>query len=497
MSASSDTLPETLAGQLAAVRASLRTDPDNSAAHYHFGTLLSEFNDLPAGEWHFRRSLALGGARPEVLMSLGLNLMQQGRLDEADRCYREAHALAPADVRILAYHAKLHEVRGQLDEAAALLDRAEAAGSPRDVDLLRAGVLARAGRPADALAIIDAAPSLGGDAQLERGRLCERLGRYDEAWRDFVAGKRKLAAAGGELAYHAHAVEAFFDRLGRAFTRDAFARLPRTTARSDVPQPIFVIGLPRSGTTLVEQVLASHPRVRAGGELSFIGEFRKLALALLPGKEPFPENLAFARTADLRYLATLLRDYYLARAAGYGLGEGPRWFVDKMPFNEIWLPLIRMAFPDSPIVQVVRHPLDVAVSMLANHLTHGFHCGYRIEDIVHHVGAVHALVARYDRELGSARLMLRYEHFVADQESETRRLLDHAGLPFDAACLRFHENPRYAPTPSYAQVTERLHDRSIGRHRHYAAQLAPHGAQLRGMLHDLGYDQNFTRTPAK
>lgn len=487
MSASSGTLPEQLAGQLEALRAALRADPDNSAAHYHFGTLLSEFNDLPAGEWHFRRALDLGGPRAEVLMNLGLNLMKQGRVDEADRYYTQALTLAPGDVRILAYRAKLHEVGGRLREAAALLDRAEAVASPRDVDLLRAGVLAREGKTAEALAIIDAAPTLGGDAQLERGRLLDRLGRYDEAWRDFVAGKRKLATAGGGLTYHAHAVEAFFERLRRFFTRDHVARLPQTTARADVPQPVFVLGLPRSGTTLIEQVLASHREVRAGGELTFIGEFRKLALALLPGDDPFPENLSHAWTADYRYLATLLRDYYLARAGGYGLSGGHRLFVDKMPFNEMWLPLLRMAFPASPIVHVVRHPLDVCVSMLSHHLTHGFHCAYRLEDIVHHVAAVHTLVAHYDRELGITRHILRYEHFVADQEAETRRLLEHVGLPFDPACLRFHENRRYAPTPSYAQVTERLHDRSIGRHRHYAGQLAPHAPRLHAMLRDLGY----------
>ncbi|HSD73236.1 MAG TPA: sulfotransferase, partial [Steroidobacteraceae bacterium] len=253
--------------------------------------------------------------------------------------------------------------------------------------------------------------------------------------------------------------------------------------------PIFVLGFPRSGTTLIEQVLASHSRVRAGGELAFIADLRRLANALFQGPEPFPENLARTWTADNAHAASLFRDYYFARAEQYGLLEpGKAFFVDKMPFNEIWLPLIRMAFPEAKIVHVIRHPLDVCVSVMANNLTHGFSCGYRIEDVVHHFAAVFALVEHYRRELEVGELELRYESFVANQAAETRRLLAHIGLEFDEACLRFHETRRYAPTPSYAQVTEKLNDRSIGRHRHYAAHLKPFLPRLAPLMARYGYE---------
>ena len=106
----------------------------------------------------------------------------------------------------------------------------------------------------------------------------------------------------------------------------------------------------------------------------------------------------------MRHVATIFRDYYFARAEAYGLLEpGKRFFTDKMPFNEVWLPLLRMAFPNAKIVHVMRHPLDVCVSMMANHFTHGFNCGYRIEDIVHHLVAVSDLVEHYRTELGHRR----------------------------------------------------------------------------------------------
>jgi Flp pilus assembly protein TadD len=471
-------------------RAALRANPANAQAHFHLGTFLSELNDLPSGEWHFRRALELAGKQGPILTNLALNLMQQGRTDEAEKYFAQSDSIEPRNLQTLAYWSSLCEVRGDLARAGSLLDRAEAASSPADVNLLRAKYLARTKRPAEALALLDAAPALNGDGQLERGRLLDRLGRYDEAWPDFVAAKRKLAAAGGGLEYRVDAVEAFFARLAAFFTRDRVTLLPRATVRADVPQPIFIIGFPRSGTTLVEQILSSHPAVRAGGELPFIADLRRIALNLLPEEnEPFPENLAQSVTADKRFVATMFRDYYFARAEQYGLlTPGTHaFFTDKMPFNEIWLPVLRMAFPQAKVVHVTRHPLDVCVSMMSNHVTHGFHCGYRIEDVVHHLAAVWDLVEHYRTQLGFADFTLRYESLVASQEAETRRLLDYLGLPFDPACLRFHENRRYAPTPSYAQVTEKLNDRSLGRHLHYRAALRPFEPQLARVIEAGGY----------
>src|ERR1700730_1567570 len=192
-------------------RAALRANPRNAHAHNLFGTIVSQLNDLPAGEWHFRRSLELAGPQAAVLMNLALALMKQGRTDEADGYFAQAHELAPKEMKILAYWSSLYEARGDLIRAQELLDRAEAVSSAMEVNLLRANYLSRAGRHEEAFAIIDAAEPLAGDGQLERGRLHDRLGKYDLAWQDFVAAKRKLAAEGGGLEYRPEAVEKFFD----------------------------------------------------------------------------------------------------------------------------------------------------------------------------------------------------------------------------------------------------------------------------------------------
>ena len=470
-------------------RAALRANPRNAHAHNLFGTILSEKNELPAGEWHFRSALELAGPQGPVLMNLGLNLMKQGRADEADAAFVRAHELAPQDMKTLAYWSTLEEGRGNLKRAGELLDQAEAVSSPADINLLRANYHARTGHNEEALSILDAAGTLAGEAHLARGRIHDRLGNYPAAWQDFIAGKTKLLKENPGTEYRADAVESLFDRCKDFFTREHVSLLPRAQSRPDTAQPVIVMGFPRSGTTLVEQILCSHSAIAAGGELPFVADMSKQASGIYPASERFPENLAYSWMADYHYTATLFRDYYLARAEQYGLlKSGITFFTDKMPFNEIYLPLIKMAFPNAKVVRVVRHPLDVCVSMLANNMTHGFHCGYRIEDISNHLAAVHDLVEHYGKELELNELVLRYETLVADQEGQTRKLLDYLGLPFEAACLQFHENRRYAPTPSYAQVTEKLNDRSIGRYQHYARQLEPYVPRLRKMMAAYGYD---------
>jgi hypothetical protein len=185
----------------------------------------------------------------------------------------------------------------------------------------------------------------------------------------------------------------------------------------------------------------------------------------------------------------LFRDHYLARAEQSGLfNTGKPFFTDKMPFNEMYLPLLKMAFPRAKIVRVLRHPLDVCVSMMSNNLTHGFNCGYRIEDTVRHFAAMFELFEHYRSQMTVGDYELRYERFVREPLAETERLLEYLELPFEEACMRFHESRRYAPTPSYAQVTEPLNDRSIDRHRHYTQQLQPFVGPLAPMMRASGYD---------
>ena len=456
-------------------RAALRANPDNAKAHELFGLIISNAGELPAGEWHLRQALKGEPPAASCLTHLANNLTRQGRVTEAEELFSRAHDVAPDDVKTLTSWAALREARGDFAGAEDLIGRATAA-APEEVTLSRANLLGKRARHEEALATLNAAKELSGEAQLTRGRMHERLGRYDEAWQDFVAAKRKLAAEAGGLQYKSDAVEGLFGRFKQFFTRENMARMPRAQTRGDVPQPVFIMGWPCSGAPTVERIIANHSAATAGGELPFLGELRKVAGDALPSQQAFPENLAQSWTADRYYAVTLFRDYYLARAERHGLlAAGKTVFTDRMPFNSVYLPLLKMAFPQAKIVHIQRNPLDACASILASQVTQGFNCAYRIEDASHHLAAVFDLYEHYRREIDVGDYALRYEALIADPQAQTRKLLDYLGLPFEENCLRL-------------QGSESLDDGCGNRHRHYAQQLKPYVGRLRPILAAYGYE---------
>ena len=163
------------------------------------------------------------------------------------------------------------------------------------------------------------------------------------------------------------------DRLKGFFTEGRMRTLPRAVPRTDTAQPIFIVGFPRSGTTLVEQTLSAHPRICAGDELPFVNEITDAMTRTLNSPLGYPEALAELWMGDRRHGLDELRDYYLAQVARLGIVEpDAAWFTDKMPLNETHLGLIALMFPRAPLIHVVRHPLDIMLSVFSNNLTHGF-----------------------------------------------------------------------------------------------------------------------------
>ncbi|WP_395328492.1 sulfotransferase [Novosphingobium sp. BL-8H] len=457
----------------AVLRETLIAQPNNASAHMRLGNLLSEREELVEGAEHLEAAIRVAGRHPQLLTNLGRNLQRQGRLDEAAPLLADAARAMPEALPPLAWLAELEEQAGRFDRASALLDRAEvlALRQGTDVTLQRVTLLSRTDGWEKGLSMLEAEAEPSGAARLLRGRLRDRAGRKAEAWDDFVAGKAALAAAASRT-YPARAVGELIQQWQDFFTGDRFAEFTPAPRRKGVPQPVFVLGFPRSGTTLTEQVLASHSLVRAGGELPFGRELAEKAAGLTAGA--FPRHPDAVTEEQRETLGTQLRDHYLARAERYGLlREGAMFFTDKMPLNELYLPLLQLAFPQSPVVVVSRDPRDVMISAMSHDFTHGFACGYRIEDLALHYARMEKLTGHWIETLPVPAHELGYEHFVADQEQETTDLMAWLGLDAEAAQLSFHTLGRHAPTPSYAQVQEPLNRRSIGRWKGYARELAP------------------------
>ena len=284
------------------------------------------------------------------------------------------------------------------------------------VRLTRAVLLGRQRKYDEALALIDSTVSgdarLGPNELLEKGRLLDQSGRYDEAWAAFAEGKRLARELSGQV-YLDAAAQQQIDRLRTFFTSGRLRLIPRATVRSDAPQPIFILGFPRSGTTLVEQTLSAHPKIAAGDELPLIHEITAIMPRMLASPLGYPEALAELWMGDQREGLDNLRDYYLQKVRQMGvLRRGAARFTDKMPLNETHLGLIALLFPEAPLIHVLRHPLDIMVSAFSNAFTHGFYCASDLPTAAKHYVRVMDLVQHYRGEMTLRYLPIRYEDIV-------------------------------------------------------------------------------------
>jgi tetratricopeptide (TPR) repeat protein len=476
-------------------RNAVRIAPENPQAHNLMGMIMTEAQRPQIGEYHYRRVLEFSGGRdPILLANLAWNLKNQGRMGEARDLYKESVAAAPEIRQTLLGWARLEEADREFDAAAGVLDRMDALW-PNDpnVMLTRAVLLGRMKRYDDAVTMLDTMASqhsegkLGPNELLEKGRLLDQMGRYDDAFAAFEEGKRLAREMSGNVYLDAVA-ENGIARQRTFFIAGRLRTLPRAGIRNDVAQPIFVLGFPRSGTTLVEQTLSAHPHIVAGDELPLIHDIANIMPRMLNSPLGYPEALAELWMGDQREGLDNLRDYYLQKVAQMGIITPEAvWFTDKMPLNEAQMGLIALLFPEAPLIHVIRHPLDIMVSAISNHFTHGLFCATALETAATHYVRVMDLVQHYRAEMALRYLPVRYEDMVQDQEATVRSMLDFVGESFDPRCLQFHENRRYARTASYAQVTEKLYDRSRFRYRNYRKHLEPVIPILQPVIERLGY----------
>lgn len=474
----------------------VRLAPEAAAAHFTMGRVFLSVGNPSAAEHHLRQALALDKAGEiagaDKTLNLASSLRDQGKMDEARALYSGLTSDGARPETLLAW-AELEEADRKFDVAAKLLGRADrlAPGHPQ-IAVARANLHSRLKQPEQALDLLSAVgprPDAPGDAGmlLQKGQVLDSLGRYDEAFDAFTAFKAKLRKTSGH-AYEAEQASALVSRLREFFTEGRGRLLPHATVRDDHAQPMFIVGFPRSGTTLVEQTLSVHPQIAAGDELPLINTIAHRMPQLLGSPAVYPLALSELWLGDRRRHADTMRDLYLNEAAQMGaVDPAKRWFTDKMPLNETHLGLIHILFPQSPIVHLVRHPLDVVLSVFSNGLTHGFYCAYALESAATHYALIADLIAHYREALPLNYHAVRYEELVADQETEVRKLLAFIGEDFDPATLAFHENQRYARTASYAQVTEPIYNRSVYRYRNYLKHLEPVISILMPSIQRLGY----------
>jgi tetratricopeptide (TPR) repeat protein len=289
------------------------------------------------------------------------------------------------------------------------------------------------------------------------GDIYDSDGRHDAAFNHYRAANDATGIQLDQSLYQDP-----IDAIIASFSGLDFASLPRVSGGRMTP--VFIVGMPRSGTSLVEQILASHPDVYGAGELNFIDV---LATELGYGGETANFSAVDLATAAQRYLEAVT-----------GLAGAAPFVTDKMPHNFLYLGLIALLFPQARIIHMKRDPLDTCLSCYFQNFS-GLH---RYSNDLRQLGLHYRNYERlmdYWRGLGISFLDVSYEDLVADPEGVSRRMVEFCGCRWDEACLRFHENERISGTASYQQVKKPIYKTSMGRWRHYEKYLAPLQEALR------------------
>ena len=302
------------------------------------------------------------------------------------------------------------------------------------------------------------------------GKELEDLEAWDEAFEYFkMAGDAVTSVANYDIDTDLRLIDTIIDVCNADWLHDSVSRSSPATGGKI---PIFIVGLPRTGTTLTDRILASHSQVQSVGETQFMQMVLRQESGIDSEEKMTPEMIEAAANLDI----DVIGQGYIDMLA-YRLGVEPM-FVDKLPFNILYLGFIAKAFPEAKIIYMNRNPMDSCFAMYKQVFTWAYKFSYTLDGLGRFYIAFDRLLHHWKKTLGDRLIELEYETLVTDQENETRRLLERLGLEFEAACLEFHRNESATATASSIQVREKVHTRSVNRWKNYARQLEPLRARL-------------------
>lgn len=501
------------------LRAYLDTDPDDPQALRMLAEIAAVCGHGNEAERLLRKALAMAPAFVPLYINLAALLQDLGRTGEALELLDSVLSNAPDNNMVLSYKAGLLLDAGRINEALQTHESLLALAPEAAVVWMNYGhALQIAGRTGEAVnafrrslrhdpgsgfawwGLANLRACVFGRRDIDRMRTAlavadDSIGRlqlhfalgkalgdqqcFEESFSHYATANEMR---GTLIPYDPRPTVATARKTESLFTRE-FVR-----AREDfgaiAADPIFIVGLPRAGSTLVEQILASHPLVEGAGELP---DFERLAISIAreAGTASWQEALAELDAEALRAHG----EAYLASARARLVTDRP-FFTDKMPFNWSMVGLIHLVLPNARIVDVRRHPMACCFANFTQYFSRTVNFPSSLEDIGRYYRIYVRMMAHFDDLLPGRVYRLLYERLVDDPDGQIRLMLEYLDLPFAGACLRFHENPRAIYTPSAAQVRQPIHREGLDRWRQYEPWLGPLRAAL-GPLPDL-----YPATPA-
>jgi len=494
--------------------------PAYADAHNNLGNIYKALNDNTLAVTHFQLAVQHNPERWEAHLALAdIFCSRIGHPDAAEHHYRKAVDLNPESIQAWAGLANVHRYLGRLDDALEVIREtqqifpSERTAFAGEADILeRKGDYEAAYQLASTICEQDSLEPMAADVLL---RVCHRTDSYDQA----VAvakrlidsptvketGKEMLRFSLGKLYDKLEDYDSAFinyqaaneitdvpfdpekhrqriDRLIEVFSQVNIDSLPRATV--DGNRPLFIVGMPRSGTSLTEQILASHPEVAGGGELNEINDIAASVRKALKSAEDYPQCVTELTKSHLNQMATR----YLNKLSQYG--ELETYITDKMPHNFLNLGLIRLMFPECRIIHCSRDPRDTCLSIYFQSFGWLHSYGARLDWLGLYYREYHRLMQHWEAVMRPSILTIRYEELVQDQEGVTRQMLDYCGLDWDDACLDFHKSGRIVATASYDQVRQKLYTKSRARWKNYQNHLQPLLETLGDITHE--WDELYT-----
>lgn len=420
---------------LASYDHAIALNPECAEVYNNRGTILHEMHRYAEAVASYDRAVALKPDYGEAYNNRGNALVSIGAMAEAELMYRKAHALKPdfpdplcSITHIQKYH---------------------------DPDHPDATAIRRL------LGIPDTSARNREQLYFALGKIYDDCGCYDDA---FEAYRQANLIRNASAAYNHQQVRRITDRMIEVFRRDVLAR-PLAGA-SQNRAPIFIVGMPRSGTTLMASILSNHHAVDTAGELPTIAECAARCASLSGNGSEYPEAVLHL-TPDG---ASLLSAAYLQRLRRDS-DPAVLYTIDKFPPNFRHLGLIAALFPNAHIIHCIREPLDVSLSNYFQRFSLTYDYAFDLQNIASYYEEYTRLMAHWRNVLPIPMLEVRYEEMVANTEQTIHTMLDFLGLPWDAKCLAPHTNPYAVETASNWQVRQPIHDQSIGRWRHYQKHL--------------------------
>ncbi len=414
-----------------------RALPADALSRDTMGCVYARLGEHAAALLHFSEAVRLAPQNAEFRYNEAVSLNFVGKVAEAEAALEVLLAHAPDAARAHHLLSSLHKQTAERNHTARLTAALERAAEPQD-KLLLGYALAKE---------------------------LDDLGRPQAAFEQLAAANARHRA---RLPYSFARDGANFAAIERSWPHVAAAPV----ANAPEHAPIFIIGMPRTGTTLVDRIVSSHPEVWSAGELQAMPLAVKMASGTRTRTVLDPETIAAAAGADLGAIG----HDYLRRALHHAGARESGRFTDKFPGNFHYAGFITQALPAAKIVCLRRHPLDTVLANFRNLFavsSRYYDYSYDLMDIAHYYARFDRLMAFWRAALPGRILELRYEDLVADQEGETRRLLAHCGLSWSGACLDFHQNSAPVSTPSAAQVRRPIYRDSVARWTQHRAALAP------------------------